>query len=145
MHGVVTALSRHQEAAKARQGAAVAALGAGGEGTGYLQGEGPVLSELQELAERMACTAVDAQNDHPIGFRRYSTQSVSILLASRRYAMFGCLVAFRTYVLRYIKHVFLPWVFLVSPRLFCLAVLGGSVSFGCDVESREGLLVEARV
>jgi len=29
-----------------------------------------VLGELQELAERMACTAVDAQKDHPIGFRR---------------------------------------------------------------------------
>lgn len=67
---MVAALSRHQEAAKARQGAP-GATGAAGEGDkGYLQGDGPVLSELQELAERMACTAVDAQKDHPIGFRR---------------------------------------------------------------------------
>lgn len=66
---MVTALSRHQEAAKARQGASGATEEGGGKG--YLQGEGPVLAELQELAERMACTAVDAQRDHPIGFRRY--------------------------------------------------------------------------
>ncbi len=34
-----------------------------------------MLGELQELAERMACTAVDAQKDHPIGFRRYVTNT----------------------------------------------------------------------
>lgn len=38
-----------------------------------LEGEGAVLCELQELAERMACMAVDAQKDHPIGFRRCSS------------------------------------------------------------------------
>eukprot|EP00752_Nemacystus_decipiens_P012244 g10853.t1 len=77
MQGVVTALSRHQEEARARQGGARPTEGVDEGSKGYLQREGLVLSELQELAEKMACTAVDAQKDHPIGFRRYLSAYLS--------------------------------------------------------------------
>lgn len=46
-------------------------------GMGGVEAEGAaeaagVMEELEELAERMAGTAVVAQKDHPIGFRRWS-------------------------------------------------------------------------
>lgn len=40
---------------------------------------GGVLSEVQELWERMAAIAVDAQKDHPIGFRRYAKFTLSYI------------------------------------------------------------------
>ncbi|CAN0449960.1 unnamed protein product [Ectocarpus sp. 8 AP-2014] len=64
MQSVVAALEQHQ--AKARAGLSPNVDG------GKEDREAAFLGELQELAERMACTAVDAQKDHPIGFRRYS-------------------------------------------------------------------------
>ncbi|CAM9170022.1 unnamed protein product, partial [Hapterophycus canaliculatus] len=70
MQGVVGALEQHQTRTEAAT--ATAAGGASGRGVGDgADGEGRVLGELQELAERMACVAVDAQRDHPIGFRRF--------------------------------------------------------------------------
>ncbi|CAM9530691.1 unnamed protein product [Ectocarpus sp. 12 AP-2014] len=63
MQSVVAALEQHQAKARAALSPNV--------GGGKEDGEATFLGELQELAERMACTAVDAQNDHPIGFRRY--------------------------------------------------------------------------
>ena len=39
-------------------------------GSGGMEGNEGVMEELEELAERMAGTAVDAQKDHPIGFKR---------------------------------------------------------------------------
>lgn len=70
MQSVLGALEQHQ--AKCEAPAATAAGNALGRGSGEGgEGEGRILGELQELAERMACTAVDAQEDHPIGFRRY--------------------------------------------------------------------------
>lgn len=84
MQSVVTALSQHQHHhATARRRGSVGVSAAAGPPLGGLGGTGgkdsphpeggegsAVLGELQELAERMACTAVDAQKDHPIGFRR---------------------------------------------------------------------------
>lgn len=64
MQSVVAALEQHQAKARA---ALNPNLGGGKE-----EGEAAFLGELQELAERMACTAVDAHKDHPIGFRRYN-------------------------------------------------------------------------
>lgn len=64
---MVAALEQHQ--AKAR---AAGTIVDDANEKARLEGEGVVLCELQELAERMACMAVDAQKDHPIGFRRYS-------------------------------------------------------------------------
>lgn len=40
--------------------------------------EGGVVPELQELWEKMAATAVDAQKDHPIGFYRSVKPSPSL-------------------------------------------------------------------
>lgn len=67
MTSVLGALERHQSATQLA-GVARPVVG---------EGEGGVLEELQELAERMAGTAVDAQRDHPIGFRRYVRRRVS--------------------------------------------------------------------
>lgn len=65
MQSVVAALEQHQ--AKARAAGTVVDANE----KARLEGEGTILCELQELAERMACMAVDAQKGHPIGFRRY--------------------------------------------------------------------------
>lgn len=61
MRSITAALEQHQAAAR---------LAGVGAGAGAGDGPGGVLEELQELLERMASTAVDAQKGHPIGFRR---------------------------------------------------------------------------
>ena len=61
--------------------------GVGGEGAGETEG---VMEELEELAERMAGTAVDAQKDHPIGFRRWSGLGLGGRVRVRVGARLGC-------------------------------------------------------
>ncbi|CAM9704986.1 unnamed protein product [Pylaiella littoralis] len=63
MQSVVASLEQHQ--AKARAAGTVVDA----HEKARLDGQGTILCELQELAERMACLAVDAQKDHPVGFR----------------------------------------------------------------------------
>lgn len=62
---MVASLEQHQ--AKARAAGTVVDA----HEKARLDGQGTILCELQELAERMACLAVDAQKDHPVGFRRF--------------------------------------------------------------------------
>lgn len=74
MASVLVALERHQAAAVA---AATAAGGRGGGKAVFLgvgKVNGGVVEELQDLLERMAGAAVDAQKDHPIGFKRYDNE-----------------------------------------------------------------------
>ena len=63
MTAVLAALEQHQRAA----------LQASSGGAGTKDGQDGMVEELQDLAERMAGAAVDAQKEHPIGFRRYGT------------------------------------------------------------------------
>lgn len=70
MANVLAALEQHsrhhQIKAAEAQGASVGVVVTVGDGQNGL------VEELQELSERMAGAAVDAQKEHPLGFRRFA-------------------------------------------------------------------------
>lgn len=68
MASTFSALKRHQ--ADYQAAGVLAGLARDGEVGEKGEGGGSVVEELQELLERMAGTAVGAQKDHPIGFKR---------------------------------------------------------------------------
>lgn len=74
MANVLTALEQHSRHHQIR--AAEAQGASGGVAVTTSDGQNELIEELQELAERMAGAAVDAQKEHPLGFRRYDCRVI---------------------------------------------------------------------
>lgn len=72
--------SRHHQQHQIRAGEAQAASGGAVVRTG--DDQNGLVEELQELSERMAGVAVDAQKEHPLGFRRYDCLLCYMILYS---------------------------------------------------------------